>query len=447
MKEFELRTQSDTLQPISLQSPSYRGTVGEHSEHLLNTEDPAWDTNNPGDIRQTICTLVCTSLGGGALAMAVAIKDAGLLFGVSILLLTATASCVSMTILMNASAATGLKTYGFLVAQTFGRQFGLIFDVMLFLYGHGAIITYFIFLDEYLTDMFDFGGNTKVRALMLLFALVVLVPLSLSRELRAFKHLSWLSFFALCYTALVVVWYSFDETGPNVRYAKVDTGLFRCFSVCIFAYNCHLNVIPVTGELDNATPQRVDKVCMGTVAVQFVFYLFIAVGGYLSFGDKTEANILENFGKDHLLVLFARILLSISLMVSIPINLFPTVRSFLSILNVPDNDDERRIRRVSVVLMLLMDVTIAVIFPQNAQYFMEIAGSTIGSLMMLVLPACIQVRIIGAVTFREKASARFLGILAAVALVAVFVDFANFASPKKHAPTLTYGQTLNDTLF
>jgi amino acid permease len=107
--------------------------------------------------------------------------------------------------------------------------------------------------------------------------------------------------------------------------------LFGAFSICVFAFNCHINVVPVAGRLIRPTKARIGKVATWVNVLQLAFYVLIGVTGYLTFLSKTPQDILKGFADNDPFMAIGRVLLTFTMMITIPINMNPTVRSLLQI--------------------------------------------------------------------------------------------------------------------
>lgn len=112
---------------------------------------------------------------------------------------------------------------------------------------------------------------------------------------------------------------------------KLDANTLNAFAICVFAYNCHINVVPVAGRLVRPTKERIRKVAWWVNGIQFAFYAVIGVTGYLTFLKKTPGDVIKGFKINDPFMVVARILLSITMLIGIPLNTHPTVRSGLQI--------------------------------------------------------------------------------------------------------------------
>merc|ERR1719331_186682 len=86
-----------------------------------------------------------------------------------------------------------------------------------------------------------------------------------------------------------------DPARGHIRLVIPSLNLPEAFSICVFAFNCHLNVVPVGGNMVRATKARIVKVSAVVNLVQVTFYLLIGVTGYLYFLDETPQDIVNGF--------------------------------------------------------------------------------------------------------------------------------------------------------
>eukprot|EP00931_Biecheleriopsis_adriatica_P055937 TRINITY_DN33163_c0_g1_i1.p1 TRINITY_DN33163_c0_g1~~TRINITY_DN33163_c0_g1_i1.p1 ORF type:complete len:467 (-),score=62.24 TRINITY_DN33163_c0_g1_i1:48-1388(-) len=369
-----------------------------------------------GGIRQSVFTLVQTALGGGVLTLSFMLRLSGVGLGLLLLLLATLVATISMDILMQ--SAVKLKTYTFsgLLSACLGPRSGVLLDVMLFLYGNGALLTYFIFLGDFMPNIviccygglpswcFDFD---HLRTYCLLSTLIVVIPLSLPKDLSALRYASPVALGGIIYTALVVAGKAFsphEQRHGEVELFNVDLSVFQSFSICIFAFNCHLNVIPVAKELQRPDDRRIAKTARGVALVQLAFYVVISVGGYYSFLEGTPQNLLSGYPSNDPLILASRVMLSATILVSIATNTNPTVRSMLCLVatQAPQfaspsspgqqpllpNQESRALDDTCVVdgdAGLVIDMGLAVIFKDVASV-VGFLGASVGTLMMMIIP-------------------------------------------------------------
>jgi sodium-coupled neutral amino acid transporter 11 len=87
----------------------------------------------------------------------------------------------------------------------------------------------------------------------------------------------------------------------------VNDGVFQAIGVISFAFVCHHNSLLIYGSLKTPTMDRFAKVTHWSTAISMVACLGMALAGYLSFGDKTQGNVLNNFPTKNIMVNIARL--------------------------------------------------------------------------------------------------------------------------------------------
>jgi amino acid permease len=176
------------------------------------------------------------------------------------------------------------------------------------------------------------------RRFSIVAALVCVLPLALQKDLSALAKITPISILALGLIVLgIVVQTPFESKqhgGINsIDIFKMDSGFFDAFAITLFAFGCTLNVVPVAGSLVRPTRARIIQVSVWTNVVQVLFYLIIAICGYLSFGDDTQGDILNGYPDKNVIVVISRALFSCSMLLSLSMNLSPTVRSGLHLID------------------------------------------------------------------------------------------------------------------
>merc|ERR1719329_1847243 len=103
-----------------------------------------------GGIRPSVFTLVSTAVGGGVLTIPYMFRLCGLWYGLGLLILGAFCANETMYILMVAAHRSHCTTYAALMARCFGPASAIFLDVIISTYGIGAIISYLIFLGDFI---------------------------------------------------------------------------------------------------------------------------------------------------------------------------------------------------------------------------------------------------------------------------------------------------------
>ena len=67
----------------------------------------------------------------------------------------------------------------------------------------------------------------------------------------------------------------------------MNLNFFTSFSISLFAFVCHTNIVKVYGELAKRFPEHMYKIVDRSIFVELIFYTWLAVFGYLSFLNDT----------------------------------------------------------------------------------------------------------------------------------------------------------------
>ncbi|CAE7290755.1 avt5 [Symbiodinium natans] len=291
--------------------------------------------------RSGMLTLTTTALGGGVLSVAFVMNVCGVGLGCVMLMTGALLAYVGMDALMDMSTRTGCSSYAALFSHCAGPKAGPILDAMLFIYGNGACVGYMVFIGDFVPNIIalifpeDWAQDTMgpTRTCSILVAAVLLVPMMLPSDLSKLKFLQPVSIMSLLYMSFVVAFrcprmFQVNQvTDGPVRVASFTVHFFEAFALCVFAFNCHLNVVPIADRLVRPTRERMKKVSARVNIFQCAFYILIGVTGYLSFLNKTRSDILQNYDPTDYMVAAGRCFLTLTMMVAIPANLNPTVKS------------------------------------------------------------------------------------------------------------------------
>lgn len=379
-----------------------------------------------GGVRQSTFTLISSALGGGIMCIPYVMLLGGWLIGVLMLTFAAVLAYYSMTILFMSSSKTGIYSYGALLSFSTAPIAGPILDVVIVLYGSGVVIAYYVFLGDFLPSLAEGLGITILtnRSLCLALCCVGSIPFALPRKLSALQYISPVSTVALVLTAIVALvrlprmskQLPFEEAELDI--ALIGLPLLKCFTISLFAFICHMNVVSVAGELHHPTESRARKIAFRSASTQLLFYIVIGLSGYISFGKAVNQNFITNYPSDDPLILVCRLLLTLTIFFALPINTNPIANAFVHLLLTsglaPDHtgldietplvssgsispsngaisvevEPLKKMRIGMAVYVLIQGMLVALYAPGVADVI-SILGGSFGTLIMLVCPAII----------------------------------------------------------
>ncbi len=102
----------------------------------------------------------------------------------------------------------------------------------------------------------------------------------------------------------------------------IHSGIFEAIGVISFAFVCHHNSLLIYGSLRKPTIDRFSRVTHYSTGISLIACLVMALSGYLTFGDKTLGNVLNNFPNDNLMVNIARLCFGLNMLTTLPLEAF-----------------------------------------------------------------------------------------------------------------------------
>lgn len=378
-----------------------------------------------GGVRQSTFTLISSALGGGIMCIPYVMLLGGWLIGVLMLTFAAVLAYCSMTILFMSSNKTGIYSYGALFSFSTAPIAGPILDIVIVLYGSGVVIAYYVFLGDFLPSLAEGLGIAILTNRSLCLALCCLgsIPFALPRKLSALQYISPVSTVALVLTAIVAVvrlprmsaQLPFEKAELDI--ALIGLPLLKCFTISLFAFICHMNVVSVAGELHHPTESRARKIAFRSASTQLLFYIVIGLSGYISFGKSVNQNFITNYPSDDPLILVCRLLLTLTIFFALPINTNPIANAFVHLLltsglapdhtgldietplvsgsNSPSNVaisveiEPLKEMRVGMAVYVLIQGMLVALYAPGVADVISILGGSFGTLIMLVCPAII----------------------------------------------------------
>lgn len=307
-----------------------------------------------GALRGAIFTLISTCIGAGCLTLPLVFSHLGIILGTMVLIFAC--FCSYMGILNIRTAAENFQCYEYagLVDKVLGKKMKIIFDNAVILYAFGTVIGYQVMVGKLIPSIFtslniSFEADLERIIIMVAANLILMMPLSLMRTLTSLRFMSILSALTLAYIAILIIaefpFYAKEHSYDNVAIFTPYLGILPSYNICLYSFTCHTNVAQVYDELNNKNPRRMGKVARRALSGVLLPYLMLSIFGYLSLLDNTPQLIImrsaPNAISNDWLMVIARVLMTITLIIGVPINLPPCrssiIKSWLGINARPSN--------------------------------------------------------------------------------------------------------------
>lgn len=377
-----------------IEAPSV--TVAEES---FDPEDYLESARPRSGMRSAFMNMANSIIGAGIIGQPYAIRNAGLVTGTALLIgLTIVVDWTIRLIVIN-SKLSGTDSFQATVQHCFGRSGLVAISLAQWLFAFGGMVAFCVIVGDTipkvmiaffpsLSDMPFLWLLADRRAIMVLLILGISYPLSLYKDIAKLAKASGFALVSMSVIIVTVITQAFrvpTESRGQLRGSLIiHTGIFEAIGVISFAFVCHHNSLLIYGSLRKPTIDRFSRVTHYSTGISLVACLVMALSGYLTFGDKTLGNVLNNFPNDNLMVNIARLFFGLNMLTTLPLEAF-VCREVMNNYWFPDepfHPNRHLIFSTSLVLsalaLSLMTCDLGVVF--------ELFGATSACALAFILP-------------------------------------------------------------
>ncbi|KAH6897426.1 transmembrane amino acid transporter protein-domain-containing protein [Thelonectria olida] len=351
-------------------------------------------------LKSAFMNMANSIIGAGIIGQPYAIRQAGLLAGILLLVgLTVIVDWTICLIVIN-SKLSGTSHFQGTVEHCFGRSGLIAISVAQWVFAFGGMVAYGVIVGDTIPHVLKavwpdlpgvpvLGLLTNRQVAIAVFIMGIGYPLTLYRDIA---KLAKASTFALIGMLVIVVTVliqgiltpSAERGSFSPQLLTFNGGFFQAIGVISFAFVCHHNSLLIYGSLRTPTIDNFKRVTHYSTGVSMFACLILALGGFLTFGDKTLGNVLNNFPADNTMVNIARLAFGLNMLTTLPLEAFVCREVMLTFFfpDEPFNMNRHLLFSTSLVVsaMLLSLVTcdLGAVF--------ELVGATSAVAMAYILP-------------------------------------------------------------
>lgn len=347
----------------------------DEDDNVVEQEQEETDSNGDIDRRHGTLTsarfnILSTMVGGGSLSLPLAFFQAGNSF-LAPLLLIAVAALVkaSVHLLINSALMSqtqhamdiqnkkGTASFEATACAAFGPRAKYLAMSLIATICYLTLVGYAVLLRDMLLPLSDYlfhadenseSGPTFHHNITMLTVVLLITPLCTMRDLTPLEKVGALSMLSISVVACCISyrsfqcnfsseyddirlteWYNYIHLLPAPSTASTSSfhHLLDAMPVLISVFMCHFNVLPVHNELQNPTPERVNKLFASSIWGASIFYIAVGFTGSM-FGNCTEkgqveGNVLLSFDEDDVLLMVGRSCLSLTISFAFPVLVVP----------------------------------------------------------------------------------------------------------------------------
>ncbi|EED86198.1 amino acid/polyamine transporter, partial [Thalassiosira pseudonana CCMP1335] len=368
--------------------------------------------------------LVNSIVGAGIIGIPYALKMSGLWAGVALLILVAALTDKSLRLLIEQASFhpslhhLPIHTFEDLASYPFGK-FGSGFVLFnMFIMAYGAMVAYLLIIKDTVPTVlgYEHGTHLLERNLILIAtSLLVMVPLSMQRDMASLSFTSAISVFADVILVVFIAAFSpikesIENAGGFGQVLKndgINSTLFIGLGILSTAMACQHSAFIVANSLENKTRQRWRWVTNQSIGLSAILCAILGICGYLGFLGETQGDVLNNFSLESLEANAARVLLAFTMLFTYPMESFVARHVLIMLIHNGDMDarggftleNERGLlcmnrRQTWTVTVYLMTLIPALIFSDIGPV-LSLTGAVGGSCISYIGPGLVYLGVNG----------------------------------------------------
>lgn len=360
------------------------------------------DNSNKSNLNMAFMNMANSIIGAGVIGQAYAVKQAGLVGGIFLLVVLTFVIDWTIRLMVTNSKLSGMRTYQSTLKHCFGRTGETIVSVAQLAFAFGGSIAYCVIIGDTLPHVMKavfptswqangFFNFVTSRTFFIVFCTAFIsYPLALNRDIGALAKAS-----ALALVSMIVITLTVAIRGPAVTPADatmtlplwtVNKGFFQAVSVISFAFVCHHNTLLIYNSLKTPTLSRFAKVVHWSTGVSMIACTVLGLGGFLSFKNKTMGNILNNFPNDDVMANVARFCFGFNMVTTLPLEIF-VCREVVLEFFWPHVERYSTLQHASTTTILIFSAMIIALTTCDLGIILELVGATSACSIAYILPS------------------------------------------------------------
>ncbi|XP_033889333.1 sodium-coupled neutral amino acid symporter 2-like [Acipenser ruthenus] len=383
-------------------------------------------------------------MGSGILGLSYAMANTGIALFVVLLIAVSIFSLYSVHLLLKTANEGGSLLYEQLGYKAFGMPGKLAASLSITMQNIGAMSSY-LYIVKYelpiviqaFLGMKENTGEWYINGdyLVLTVSLLIILPLSLLRNLGYLGYTSGFSLLCMVFFVIVVIYKSFqiscllifendalnatlnytvahvaaavretavtvqnatsDEDTCTTKYFVWNSQTVYAVPILTFAFVCHPAVLPIYEELKDRSRKRMQNVSNVSFFAMFVMYLLAALFGYITFGNNVEPELLHTYSKVYkfdVVLLIVRLAVLTAVTLTVPVVLFPIRTSVNQLLCA--SKEFSWVRHTIITFILLGFTNVLVIFVPTIRDIFGFVGASAAAMLIFILPSAFYIKLV-----------------------------------------------------
>ncbi|KAK4181106.1 transmembrane amino acid transporter protein-domain-containing protein [Triangularia setosa] len=392
---------SDITAP-SIAVASDRSLFGDHTDaedwHQSQTSRPK------SNLSAAFMNMANSIIGAGIIGQPYAFKSAGLLSGTLLLVILTIVVDWTICLIVINSKLSGASSFQGTVEKCFGRTGLIAISVAQWAFAFGGMVAFGVIVGDSIPHVMraiwpDLAGSgfgawlVDRRVVIVVFTLGVSWPLALYRDIAKLAKASTFALVSMGVIVFTVVVQAglveVEERGEVKGWEGwvLGEGIWSAIGVISFAFVCHHNSLLIYGSLEKPTIDRFSKVTHYSTAVSMFACLLMALAGFLTFGDKTQGNVLNNFPADNTMVNVARLCFGLNMLTTLPLEAF-VCREVMLNYYFPGDPFNLALHLIFTSSLVFSAMTLSLLTCDLGTVFDLVGGTSAAAMAYILPPLC-----------------------------------------------------------
>ncbi|CAO3680771.1 hypothetical protein G6F70_007879 [Rhizopus microsporus] len=308
-------------------SPTNIQKLSKAERDLLQADRPGYGTRTRLEVA---FNLVNATVGAGIIGLPFAIAQAGFFTGISASIIVAVLAQLGLYMLIISGQRVGIHKFALLVEYLLGKPGYHFLNFMICVQAGGGAVSYFILLGDSFPTLFErylpqFPILANRTFVLLFIGILFILPLNMPRSIGSLAKWSIISVLCLPIILLTIIIRA-PAYAPKegVQFEWVGNDVWSALGIMAFAFTCHQVAFNNFLTLEDQTTSSWRHTTILSTGMSWVISMTFAIIGYICFGNDVKSNLFMNFATDDPIVNIGRFALGISMILTIPMGIFPT---------------------------------------------------------------------------------------------------------------------------
>ncbi|CAL9701816.1 unnamed protein product [Knipowitschia caucasica] len=387
-----------------------------------------------------------SALGAGLLNFPWAFEKAGgVTTAISVELVSLVFLISGLVILGFASSISRQKTYQDVVREVCGRAVGQLCEVCFCFNLFMICVAFLVVVQDQLEKLcislyetatgsseaeMPYHWYTDQRFALFIMCLVIILPLSIPKEIGIQKYTSVLGTLAATYlcVAVIVKYYLMESHAVIITPEHTEgvgswASMFSVVPTICFGFQCHEACIAIYSSMENQKISHWVGISVVSMFFCLLIYTLTGVYGFMTFGRDVASDILMSYPGNDVVMIISRLLFGISIITIYPIILLLGRSVLLNQMlrlrrrshGIVSSSFESRCRVALTVVWITITLFIAMFVPDMGEVISVIGG--ISAFFIFIFPGLCLVFIMQG----DQVSCRFNGVLTVWGIITIVV--------------------------